>query len=133
MRKHHILDNNDIQMRSLISKAAFGEAGHLFEEKVEHENETGQIHVVILAVQVQGAVSGGVTQVPEGAAAQRAPERAPERAGKWAQCVVLAPAARIRHHAHLWADPTHTKVKGEDGQVLRPMNRISVGLDGDLF
>ncbi len=58
---------------------------HLFKHQVKHEDEAAQVHVVVVAVQVQGAVSGGVAEVLEGAAAQGAPERT----GKRTQVIVL--------------------------------------------
>lgn len=43
--------------------------GHLLQDEVKHEDEATEVHVVIITVQIQGAVTGGVSQVFEGAAA----------------------------------------------------------------
>lgn len=63
---------------------------YLLEDEVEHEDEAVEVHVVLFAVQVEGAVSGSMAQVLEGAAAEGAAvQRAGEGAGQGAQCVVL--------------------------------------------
>lgn len=81
--------------------SASGGCGHLLQDEVKHEYKAAEVHVVIFTVQVQSAVAGGVTQVFEGAAAERAAERAPEGAREGTEGVVLPAASRVRHHTHL--------------------------------
>lgn len=81
-------------------------SSHLLQDEVKHEDETAEVHVVIITVEVQGAVAGSMTQVFERAAAQRAAEWTPEGAGEGAEGVVMPTATWIWHYTHLWEKRT---------------------------
>lgn len=41
---------------------------HLFKDEIKHQNEAAQVYVIIITIEIQSAVSCGVTEVLEGTA-----------------------------------------------------------------
>lgn len=68
---------------------------NLLQDEVKHENETAEVHVIIVTVQIQSAVASGVAQVFKWAAAQGTAEWASEGAGERAEGVMLPTASWV--------------------------------------